>query len=350
LIPESFFKPFYDEIIADDMMVVRALCHPSVSRVMDGGELCEALLAIFAHARRVTPLLFTLCGLAFEGTSVGSETASLSEHSHMTMMFRVFFTKFGADYVEKVISKIAAYIDGIGDLDLRSNSQAPEQQSKTKKAVFTVMDALLHTEQFVPKEIRHLAAVLKAVVAVQFNRHDELFRAISGFFFVRFVTTWLADSKRCGCELRNDIAKVVAPFARLLQRPFSLNAFPQRFPGCMPLNHHLVTIFPQIIRFTAAITKFGTEEEENAPDYPPPSDDELIQAIEKVLKFIYIGMPGCPPPYPKFIARYGELVEGNSTGPRGWMIGSYLLSFFKANGNGQAPSDGRPTSANVPRA
>jgi hypothetical protein len=332
LIPDSFFQPFYDAITADDMLIVRTLTHPSVSRVVDGGVLAEALLDIFAHARRVGPLLFALCGSEFESDNADGDTALLRENSHLTCMFKVFFTRYGGEYASKVIAKLAQYIDSQGKLQLKNAVQPQHLKDRTAKAVFTVIDALLSTQSLIPLEIRHFAAVLKSVVGVRFNTGSEAFKALSAFFLVRFVIAAVGDKDKCGCALVNSENDGVGPFARLLQMPFTGSVFSGRYGSCIGMNHHLVTVFPKLLNFVQALADLPGEDAP-APVYPVPSDQRLNQALDTVLGCIYNLSPGgTSSNHKKFLARYTELTRlGKDNVPiTGWMISTYLMSFFKA--------------------
>jgi hypothetical protein len=229
----------------------------------------------------------------------------------------------------QIIAKLVAYIDAQGKLQLKNWDPPEEVRHKTKKALFTVLDTILHTEALVPNEIRHFLAIIKNVVTVAFNSRGDAFAAIAGCFLVRFVCAAIADPEKNGWAVENPEDDVVRPFARLLQMPFSGSVFGGKYAPCMRYNRHLLKVFPQLLNFTFAIAKVQGGDEEVVPDYPAPSDQRLTEALETVLKIVYDPLPGKRSSnYENFVQRFNAISDSKGT-TGGWALASYFTSFFK---------------------
>jgi hypothetical protein len=320
ILPETVMHAFYESLIADDATVLRAIAHPRVTRVIDGRVLAEALLDIFAYAGKVNMLLFALVGAEFDDAQF-NQTTIFHKNSHLTCMFKVFYMRYGGQYIEKVIKPLVALIDNAGPLQLKNLNSSPAFQKKARKILFTFFKALFRSQQFIPDEMRHFAAVIKAVVSVKFNSRTALFLALSQFFCIRFVNGLMGDPARFGYQLKHSPNEVMMPFTQLTNMPFTGRVICGRFSGLMPLNHHIVTIYPDLVKFVFSLPDFDAE-----PTYERPPLDRVRDALDYIMTTVLseeeVRMA--------FRQKYGLIQAGAETSiTAGWAIGAFLMSFFK---------------------
>jgi hypothetical protein len=322
IIPETVMRAFYESLIADDATVLRAIASPRVTRVIDGRVLSEALLDIFAYAGKVNMLLFAMVGTEFDNAMLDVGTI-FRKNSHLTCMFKVFFMRFGGQYIEKVIKPLVALVDDAGPLQLKNLSSSPEIQKRSRKILFAFFNALFRSTEYIPDALRHFAAIIRAVASVRFNSRAAIFLALSEFFCVRFVNGLMGDPARFGYQLRHSPNEVMMPFTQLTNMPFTGRVICGRFSGLMRLNHHLVTIYPDLVKFIFALPDFDEE-----PPYERPSMERVREALDHIMKAVFseeeIRMA--------FRQKYGLVRAGaEDSMTAGWAVGAFLMSYFKDN-------------------
>jgi hypothetical protein len=309
-LPPALYRAVYEALIADDLLVVRSLTHYTVARVSEGFPLAEALLDIFSHAGRVNQLVLGMVGAEFD-VSAQDISTSLRSNTHLTNLFKVFAVRYGKRYKEKVIQKIINFVMAAGDLRLKYADQPEALRHKTRKLVFSCLDVILRSGNHIAPQIRHLASVIRAVTGCRFNSKQATFNALSSFFYLRFISVPFADSVKTGnLEL--------FAFAQLLQVPFSASLFGEKVPAYASWNHHLCTVFPNVINFMMSIAEL-----DQVPEYKLPSNEGLEKALDIVMDVM---LRNCEP----FAERYQTLLNGGEGPPTvGWGIGAFLISFFK---------------------
>jgi hypothetical protein len=218
-LPEILYRAMYDAVTSDDLLFARTLMHPSVTKVADGIPLAEALLDIFTHCRKVNGFLLAIVASEFD-SEVVDPTKILRANSHLTNLFKIFVDRYTEEYRAKVIAKLSSFIIAAGDLKLKAEVQPPDLKRKTQKTIFACLNVIKRSGRFISAEIRHLASVLKAIVACRFNNKQITFCALSGFFYLRFLSIFLANPQRPDEE-----TDLLFPFAQLLQVPFNGNLY-----------------------------------------------------------------------------------------------------------------------------
>jgi hypothetical protein len=196
-LPPALYSAVYEALTADDLLVVRSLMHYTVAKVSEGVPLAEALLDIFAQAGRVNQLVLGLVGAEFD-VSAEDIAMSLRSNTHLTNLFKVFATRYGAPYKEKVIQKIINFVVAAGDLRLKYADQPEALRHKTQKLLFSSLDVILRSGKHIAPQIRHLASVIKAVTGCRFNSKRATFNALSSFFYLRFISVPFANSVKTG--------------------------------------------------------------------------------------------------------------------------------------------------------
>jgi hypothetical protein len=239
-------------------------------------------------------------------------------------VFKEFSGRFAARYLEKVIGRMSKYVAQFDTIDMKSESPADKMQ--VFKMVLTCLDTIMRSSRFVPDEFRHIAAILKGVSGVRFNKRQATFNTLSGFFCLRFVTASLSfwEDPAKSPQKGKAKAKVAAPsikiatFSQLLQTPLSLLPFGGNYATW---NHHIIgRIFPDLLNFT-----FGLADCTELPQYPAPRDEVVRRALLTVVEAMTEAKD-------RLDRRSEQLLRNPNQGhPVRWALGIFLLSFFKDN-------------------
>jgi len=319
-VPMELLGEFYNALISDDMLVLRALTHFTVSKVADGLPLAEALFDVFSYSGRVNQLICQLSMSDFSAPELSHNTV-LRGNSHLTCMFKVFFRRFGRAYYHKFLKSVVEYIDSKGDIGLKNPDSCDKNQAEV--IVFTILYAIVNSIKYVPPEMKHFASVLKHFASLRFNSKQATYNTLSGFFCLRFLSSILANPKSFDSDivLRNDFMKIMVPISQLLMNPFNLIDMRGKYSAFASWNHRINRhLFPKLFEFV-----FSVAEIDSNPEYLPPSRERLIESLQYI--FAEIGKSKVT-----FSAKFLELYREKNLGSgAGWCFASFISSFFEQN-------------------
>lgn len=325
-VPDALVVSFYHELVADDMILLRAIPYTSPNSDDDNQrkELAESILDVFAYAQRVDHLITTLAGVDFENDKLQVGEV-LRVDSMLTLLAKVFWCRYGREYYDSVIKQVIKLVDEKGDIGLSRAESSNAEAAKT--LLFSVMEKLIDIEHVSP-QICHLLSIVKSVCGVRFNNKRAAFNAISGLFYLRFIASTVAnpysydkDYVRVTEDEKTFQFKVMVPFCKLLQHVLNLKALGGRdYEVFKDWNDELFsTIYHKLVKFTDQLSMLP----ENRVEYKQPTTEEVTQRI----KFIMNWMAKQPE---LFANKYTELMNNqNKNAPIGWTIGSFLMAFFK---------------------
>lgn len=322
-VPNEIFNALYQAITSDDLLVVRAVAHYSVTKVLSGMPLCEALMKIFSYANKTHALLSALVGMEFENPSLTTEQI-LRTNSHLTNTFKIINRKYGKLYFEKIINPLRKYILKKGDIGLKDTAHANEKEAKIM--FFTVFKYIFASSKFVSPQMRHVIYLLRTFSGIRFNNYESTYNAISGYFFLRFFSSLFIDPSALDPNTIIDDdtnSNIILPFIQLIQTSLNLKPLHGRMERFSNWNQAIEkNIFPKLIPFA-----FSLAEIEEVPTYEPPSKEEVKKALEDVLNIISEN-------HDKFQKRYTQLkcIKTENYPPVGWCFGSFLCEFFKNYG------------------
>jgi hypothetical protein len=318
-IPDLLLFAINEALLSPDQVVVRALTHFQVSKVSRSVDLAEALFDIFAYAGKVNDLITVMAANEFSAPEL-SENTVLRGNSHLTNMFKIFFKRFGMKYYESFLKRIVLYIDSKGDLDLKKPAEVNSQKAQTM--VFTVLNRISGSLEHVPQEIRHFASVLKQAASIRFNKKQATYNTLSGFFYLRFVSSILSNPLETdpNLELKNQWLKVMVPAAQLLMTPFNLIQMSGKYDVFTSWNKTLSKkIFPKLIDFVFSVAVC-----EEAPVYTPPSKERLREALQVVWN--KIGESNG-----EFVNMYVKLAKDLPCTSLGANFANFLTGYFNQN-------------------
>jgi hypothetical protein len=318
-VPDLILFALNESILSSDYYFVRSLVDFRVISVSKAQPMMEALFDIFAYAGKVNDLMMLLSGLEFAAPELQINTV-LRGNSHLTNLFKVFFKRFGTKYYTDFLRRIVLYIDSKGDLELRTPPGANAQVARTM--VFTVLERVAGSLQHVPPEIRHFASVLKTCASQRFNSKQATYNTLSGFFYLRFVSSVLSNPLETdpGLKLKNQWTKVLVPATQLLMQPFNLIEMTGRYEAFNSWNRTLrKQIFPKLIDFAFSVA-VPVEVQ-----YAPPTKERLRESLITVLSFIDQSQT-------KFREYYLKLSENTDVvSPIGLNLAKFISSYFEQN-------------------
>ncbi|OHT12256.1 GTPase-activator protein [Tritrichomonas foetus] len=319
-LPDTLIPAFYEALISDDLLVLRALLHYKVTKITNGTALTEALLDVFAHAGKVNELLLAFIGTEFASPSL-TINLILRSNSQLTNLFKVYFKRYGTNYYDNFLKKIIKYVDKAGDLSIKNPINAPE--SRVKAVLFTTLKHIIRSGVDISPQMRHIASILKAGISLRFNSKQAVYNALSGYFCLRYIGSALTDPKKIDpdIELEHDPSLVLIPFSSLLMNIFNLLPLAGRFEAFNIWNQRLKKhMFPKIVDFVISIAEL-----EQIPVYDPPSPERLHEALDIILNELTSA-------HGAFNEEYNNLLR-NPKGETllGLNFGTFLQSFFKEN-------------------
>lgn len=282
-LPSKLLPAFYKCITGDDLLVLKALLCYKVTKAANSPGLMEALFDIFAYAGKINEFILTSAIVEFQSPNLTSGTI-LRGTSQLSSLLKVFYEKFGVQYILNSLKSVIKYIDKAGNLNLKNPIQSPV--SRVYTVLFRVIKHILKSGNSVPPEMRHLASVLKAVTAMRFN------------------------SKQ-----------VLIPFASLLGYVFNLQPMKDKYEPFNTWNPRLTKhTFNDIIDFVFSVCDI-----DEIPKYDPPPTDKLQKSLEFVLDAISKN-------HEAFCIEYDRLIKNHTEmGVPGWVFGSLLQRYFQEN-------------------
>ena len=318
-VPDLMLYALYEALLSDDKLVIRALTHYQVINYFEASDLAEALFDIFSYAGKVDQLLLDLSFVELTSPELQTNTV-LRRNTHLTNMFKLFFTRFGRQYYHDFLKRVITYIDSKGDLQLKTPSGSNEQVVKTM--VFTVLTRVSQSLKHVSPQIRHFASILKTATSLRFNSFQATYNALSGFIYLRFISPILSNPKEIDPDIPLQDAKSLIPVAQLLIQLFNLHEMSGKYEVYNGWNEDLKTlIFPKLIDFV-----FSVAADEVTPEYPVPPKERVIESLRTVFQFIGKSKNA-------FVKKYAELAETNKSTLVGYNFASFVASFFKENFN-----------------
>ena len=315
-----FLPAVYQAVTANDLFLLRALIHFSVTKIPDHMEMCEALLDIFAHAGKVTQLLLCLCSAEFNSISLTPETI-LRSNSILTTMMKVFILRFAGKYTENVLVRLAKYVAERGDLKI-GNPNANEEQ--VKPVVSTVLSTIFRSGSEITPEVRHIASILRACATSRFNSKMGTYCTLSGFFNLRYMCPFFTNPTVYTTELQiseNIIQQTLVPLSGLLLHIANLCPMAGRFEPFSVWNTKLKERhFPDLVNFILSIGDINEQ-----PEYEPPSDERLREALLRVVSQMSKS-------HEAFFRVYNEIAESSDHGTIvKWNFAAFLNSYFSDN-------------------
>jgi hypothetical protein len=321
--PRAVLVAFYEAVIADDMAVVRAVCHFGVVSVKEGVGLMSALLDIFAYAGKMDQFLVTVVGLEFAKDELQATTV-LRTNCHLTNLFKAFFSRYGRPYFDLCLRKIIDYILGVGDISLSHLETADVERAE--QLLFTVLKFIINSRPVVPNELQHLAAILKSQAIIMFNNKQATYNTLNGYICLRFITAVIADPVMFRPDTEQfspELMRVLMPFSQLLQTPVNLAPLDERFEIFSAWNPRLEKhVWPKLIEFVLSVSNCRDK-----PNYPPPQDFEVMKALGTVLGLLSAN-------FPKFRREFDRVreVAAGQFHPVGWSLAAFVAGFFEETG------------------
>jgi hypothetical protein len=318
--PKAVLVAFYEALTADDMAVVRALCHFGVVNVKEGVGLMGALLDVFAYAGKMDQFLVTIVGLEFSKDELQATTV-LRTNCHLTNLLKAFFSRYGRPYFDLCLSKIIDYVLQAGDISLSHLETADVERAE--KLLFTVLRFIINSPPVIPNELRHLGAILKSQAIIMFNNKQATYNTLNGYICLRFITAVIADPVlfRPGSEeFSPELMRILMPFSQLLQTPVNLAPLDERFEIFSAWNPRLVKhIWPKLIQFV-----FSVADCREKPNYPPPQDFEVMKALSTVLGLLSAN-------FQKFKQEFNKVTDeaAGQFHPIGWSLAAFIAGFFE---------------------
>jgi hypothetical protein len=326
-VPERLLRAFYNELTADDAMLLRSIPHSLEGMVeKDILVLTNAILDVFAHAGKVNQLIVALASVDFGAESVDA-TNICRENSTLTNLFKVFYQRYGRPYYENVILPIINQIDEAGDLGLAVPKE--EDAERIGELVFGTLNKITDGVAHITPQIHHLASILKMFSAVRFNSRRTTYNSLSLFFFTRFVTATFANpvSYDAGFASKTDsrafLAKVTIPFSQMMQSPFNLLPMAKKYEPFQSLNGQLNDIFfPKLYEFLMRVADPPAE----PPEYEKPDEARLGVALNYLLEKTWRA-------YDQVVGKYTErLASAGGNAPISWSVGSFFMRGFNEAG------------------
>lgn len=283
LIPDVILFTLYDLITQNDMLFVRSILDFRVAPIAESYSLCEALFDIFAFNGQVPKFLMLLATDEFSNPTLTPETV-LRGNSAMTNIFKVLYERYGINYCRAVQKPILDYIVGKGDVGLSNLQNANIPVIRTM--LYTVLQSLLKTAHLIPPEIRMVASILKMAAISRFNKLQSAFYAISSFIFLRFFSAYLVNPTKI--DPQSDfpsevLSKIIIPFSQILQSPFNLKPFSQKYEPLQEFNEDLQKNFYG--KFLQFVLSIGDPPEEEVR-FTPPSEERFKDCLRIVMKSV----------------------------------------------------------------
>lgn len=318
--PDLMLVALNEALLSPDRLLLRALTHHNVTKVTQGLPLAEALFNIFSYAGQVNSLLVTLAGSEFSSPALTHNTV-LRGNSHLTNMFKIFFTKFGRKYYDEFLNRIVMYIYSKGDLQLKTPAAADSHRAK--QMVFTVINRISTSLNHIPMEMRHFASILKNAASIRFNSQQATYNTLSGFFCLRFISAIISNPREIDPKIPigDDWIRILVPAAQLLMTPFNLIELEGKYEIFNSWNKTLrEKIFPELIEFVFSVAV--CEEE---PVYQPCTKEKLRESLVTVMNEISNSGQAFAQKYQELL-RDRTLIEGN-----GWSLATFIANYFEQN-------------------
>ena len=313
--PEIYLTALYHAITSHDLICLRCLTQSTVLQTKQQ-EVIEALFNIFCHAGKYNILLETLASSEFEDPNLKNELV-LRGNSALTFLFKIIVKRYTKKYFEKVISKIIRYIDSKGDLKINK----PEECDKEllEKTIFSVFKYIVSSIDYVPKEIRHIASVIRTFIIVRYNDRGALKNALSGFFFLRFFTPAITIPKLYDKDFQVQNPGSVKEFAKVFQNICNFQLMETRGQDFAYMDKRIKDhLFPELEKFLYSVADLKGTLKYEIPPY---------ETVEESLKTV---ADSVAENYDEFINKFriatGETNDMSST--IGWIFASAITSMF----------------------
>lgn len=324
-IQSKIIPALYKELIADDTILLQALLKSTSQK--DSFSLMENLFKVFSYAGKVNEFLIITVILEFRKSNLLPQTI-LRGNSPLTSLFRVFYEKFGIQYYNTSLRKVIKYIDQCGDLSLKNPINAPERRCYS--IFFKVIKHILKSNYSVPPEMKHMASILKSIIAVRFNSKKCTYNALNNFFYLRFFNSILCVPSKMEKNIQLQNESVLSAFATILSNVFNLVPMKDKYEPFNGWNQRLYRqTFNDIVDFVFSIADLDV-----VPKYDPPSVDELRMSLEEIAvllsrSFNATSSIAKAPTFPK---KYNAAISHpKRRSINGWMFGAFLQRYFQEN-------------------
>lgn len=298
MIPEQLIDAFETAIIQPDTYLLRAILHHDVLKFNEKNqEVMEALLTIFSYHNLVHRFLMASCALEFSSSNL-DENNVLRSNSHVTLLFKVYYKRYGRVLFDNILKPIINKINEYGPLNIKEEDTSKIGQ--VEELLNWVIEKFLTGGPFISDEFRHMASVLKTITATRLRSKHAVFNALSSFFCLRFSTAIIADPNGYDSTIDPTVTATTVPFAQLLQLPFNLQPMTERYNYLGKLNEKIIDRYEEIYNYVLTIADI-----DHPVEYRKPSHDEVVTSIKKVMEMLNQNRP-------QFVMKYTELYENDS--------------------------------------
>jgi len=276
--PPIYQKAFVSAITCVDGVLVRGLISDKV--VNDTKATIDALYDVFAYSQRVHVLIGTILGSQIETPAYIPE-APFGDKNPLTLLYKVFFEKFGVSYVTGFMRNLIQYIDNQPDLGL---SNIPKcDVKKTEVAVFTVMKYIINSLPFVAQEIRVLASYLRAFILIRFNTKAALYSILSEFFGIRFICSILESPTKYIPDLVIKNPSNIRGICRIVRVLFKMGRMSGEFDKFSSFNKRLERhLYPKLEEFIFSLGDVPAKPFE----FAVPNEDQFGKSMVFLMKNI----------------------------------------------------------------
>lgn len=267
VLPTKEFKELLDLLISDTNFQIAL----ALAKFGEGGSQTELIayhfLNLFFIKHRDWYMVKKLASL--EISIANSETSNIlfRGNSLATKTFDLFMKNYGVRYLHNVLDEpLRKVFDEKDSCEifpdrLGKNQSLSKNQERLANLVKTIWDAILSSAILMPFELSYVFEHIWNAAEKKFSKPNEecieKYIAVSGFFFLRFITPAILDPYLFG--LSQDVpqphtARTLTLIAKVMQNLANLILFGDKEPNWDFMNDFLMENIPLMQRFLRAIS------------------------------------------------------------------------------------------------
>ena len=242
----------------------------------------------------------------------------LQEKSCLTFLFKVYYNRFGTKFFEQILSPIIDKVMEVGDLGIKEDPT--RKQPEIADLMNWSLDKILSGEMVIPNEFKHVCSVLKSCATTTLRTRRAVFKALSSFLCLKFMTMVIADPSLFDptTQMTHMRQVAVVPFAQMLQVPLSLHEIADRYPGTDTLSNLIVDRYEDIYNFV-----LGAAHLDQPVLYAAPSEAACNQALMRLMETLSTARE-------EFMDRYVDVYENDwDQSGASFAMSDFIAKMFK---------------------
>ncbi|EAY16030.1 hypothetical protein TVAG_277960 [Trichomonas vaginalis G3] len=277
--PPNFLYAFSSTLYLDDMLIIQALFSIQISQLELWDPIIDNLITLSISYGRLDSLVSFI---SFDEISQTSDpNLILRSNSICTHFLKVYYKRFGKDYINNVIIPLFNEVCKIPIDDIADESNDVEI---IRRYILMFADTVMNSFDKIPRAIRHLATHIFYATECTLGTWEATFNSITNLFILRFFIAFFSSPSEMPISTVDSVRykKVIIPFGAIMLNFLSCNGMSNKYEYLEPIRKDYYSYRLKLLEFFSSLPLRRNE----PGQYVQPSTKEVETSSKFILDFI----------------------------------------------------------------